>query len=116
MTKSSITYIDALNAALTAELSEEVKDKLTALREQIAKRNSAERKPTKAQKQNAELSEVVRAVLLNASEPLTVSEIMGRDDTLSMLSNQKVSAVIRSMGAEVVKSTDKRVSKFALAA
>ena len=115
MTKS-ITYIDALNAALNADLSQEIKDKLTALREQIAKRNSSERKPTKAQKQNVELADVVRSVLLNASEPLTVSEIMGRADVLSVLSNQKVSAVIRSMGAEVVKSTDKRVPKFALAA
>ena len=39
MTKN-ITYIDAINAALTADLSNEVKDKLTALRDQIAKKQA----------------------------------------------------------------------------
>lgn len=115
MTNSKMTYAQALDIALTAVDNAEAIEKLTALKEQIIKRNSAERKPTKAQRQNIELSKEVREVLMNASEPLTIGEIMGRSDALATLSNQKVSAVVRSMGAEVVKSTDKRVSKFALA-
>ena len=115
MTKS-ITYIDALNAALELVTDEEVQDKLIALKAQIAKRNSSERKPTKAQKLTEELTEVVREVLSQASEPLTVSEIMARDERLSVLTNQKVSAVVRAMGADVVKSVEKRVSKYSLAA
>lgn len=114
MTK--MTYVEALNIALTADLPEEVKEKLTALRDQTAKRNSAEnRKPTKAQTQNAELSEVVREVLSNAGKPLTVTEVMQADERLSGLSNQKVTAVIRSMGDAVVKVPDKRVNRFTLA-
>lgn len=111
----TITYIDALNTALTADLPEEVKGKLTALRDQIAKRNSGERKPTKNQIANQGLAEVIAEVLRNAPEPLTVTEVMARDERLATLSNQKVSAVIRGMGARVVKTTDKRVSKFSLA-
>ena len=113
MTK--MTYVDALNIALTADLPEEVKEKLTALRDQTAKRNTGDRKPTKAQLQNAELSEVVAEVLGNAADPLTITEIMQADDRLAGLSNQKVTAVVRSMGARIEKVADKRVNRFRLA-
>ena len=114
--KNTMTYADALTIAMNSnDISEEVKNRLADLKNQIDKRNSAERKPTKAQRQNLELSEVVREVLQSASEPLTVSEIMARSDALAVLTNQKVSAVVRSMGADVVKTVDKRVSKYSLA-
>ena len=114
-----LTYVVALNTAISALSADEsmtaVVEKLTALRDAQVKRNSADRKPTKAQLANVELAEVVAEVLRDASEPLTVTEIMNRSDTLSGLSNQKVSALIRCMGDRVVKITDKRVSKFRLA-
>lgn len=111
----TLTYVDALNVALSADLPEDVKEKLTALRDQTAKRNSAERKPTKAQVQNLELAEVVAGVLRDAPNPLTISEIMKADPALSTLSNQKVTAVVRSMGARVERVADKRVNRFRLA-
>ena len=114
-----LTYVVALNTAIAALTADptmaEVVAKLTALRDAQVKRNSAERKPTKVQVANLALADEVREVLRNAPEALTVTEIMGRSDALSGLSNQKVSAVIRGMGAEVIKVTDKRVSKFRLA-
>lgn len=124
-----LTYVIALTKAISlierdlcstidstdAPEWEEVVAKLTALKAQTEKRNSAERKPTKVQVANLALADEVREVLRNAPEALTVTEIMGRSDALSGLSNQKVSAVIRGMGAEVTKVTDKRVSKFRLA-
>lgn len=114
MTK--ITYTEALTIALNADLPEEVKDKLTALREQIAKRNSTEnRKPTKAQKANEELREVVFAAL--GLEPQTVTQIMAQDERLSALSNQKVSALVNALVDEgrAVKTVEKRKSYFAKA-
>ena len=46
-----LTYVDALNAAI--ELTEgEVREKLIALRDATAKRNAADRKPTKTQQAN----------------------------------------------------------------
>lgn len=124
MTK--MTYVEALSNALSLlesnvgngfddfDVSATI-EKLTALKAQTEKRNSAERKPTAKQVENASLAELVVEVLRNASEPLTVTEIMGRSDTLGSLSNQKVSALIRGLGARVVKTTDKRVSRFTLA-
>ena len=118
-TMEKLTYVAALSAAIAALSADPdqaaVVEKLTALKAQTEKRNAADRKPTKTQLANLSLADEVRAVLRGAPAPLTVTEIMGRSDALSGLSNQKVSALIRGMGAEVVKVTDKRVSKFTLA-
>jgi hypothetical protein len=42
---------------------------------------------------------------------------MGRDDTLAALSNQKVSALVNALVdmGKAIKTSDKRVSKFARA-
>lgn len=118
MTTNKMTYVDALNTAIAAlaESNPDAAEKLTALRDQTAKRNSGDnRKPTKVQLENVALGEVVLGVLRNAPSPLTVSELMARDERLSTLSNQKVSALLRGLGAQVVKNTEKRVSRFSLA-
>ena len=119
MLMDKLTYVVALNTALSALSADEsmtaVVEKLTALRDQQVKRNSAERKPTKTQLANLSLADEVREVLRNAPDALTITELMARSEVLAPLSNQKVSAVVRGMGAEVVKVTDKRVSKFRLA-
>lgn len=111
-----ITYITALNFAIEnlTDAPAEIVDKLTALRDQTAKRNSAERKPTKKQVENAGLTERVLAVLAIADRPMTVTEIMGEDDTLAVLSNQKVSALVNALVEEhkAVKITEKRKSYF----
>ena len=126
---TNMTYVIALNEALSligdalcstidstdAPYWDEVVEKLTALRDQQIKRNSADRKPTAKQIANADLAQHVVEVLRNAPDPLTVTEIMSRDAELSALSNQKVSALIRCLGAQVIKTVDKRVSKFSLA-
>lgn len=115
MTK--MTYVEALTIALTAVADNaEVTEKLTALREQIAKRNSTEnRKPTKAQVANEALKAQVVEVL--DTTPRTVTEVMALSDALGALSNQKVSALLNALveDGKVVKTTEKRKSYFALA-
>jgi len=115
MTK--MTYVDALSYVLTnyADIPAEVAEKLTALKTQTEKRNAADHKPTKTQIANVALGDRVLDILRSALEPLTVTEIMARDEELSKLSNQKVSALIRTLGSKVIKTTDKRVSKFSIA-
>ena len=114
-----LTYVVALNTAIatlsTDPAMTDVVEKLTALRDQQVKRNSAERKPTKAQLANEELKGVVLSVL--TAEPATVTEIMGKADALSALSNQKVSALVNALVADgkATKVAVKRVNKFALA-
>lgn len=118
MTK--MTYVTALNTALTF-LSDngydntEVIEKLMALRDAQVKRNSADRKPTKAQVANEGLKDRVYAVL--TADPATVTELMARDAELGALSNQKVSALVNALVDEgrAVKSVEKRKSYFARA-
>ena len=117
MTK--MTYVVALNTAIAALTADpamtEVVEKLTALRDQTEKRNSAERKPTKAQLANEGLKAKVAEVL--TADPATVTEIMARDAELATLSNQKVSALVNALVDEgkAVKTVEKRKSYFARA-
>lgn len=112
------TYITALDYALNhlTDAPAEIMEKLAKLREQTEKRNSADRKPTKAQLANEALKDKVYAVL--TTTPCTVSELMTRDPDLAALSNQKVSALVNALcdDGRAVKGTDKRKSVFSLAA
>ena len=112
MTK--ITYIDALNAALTCDLSDEIKERLTALKEQLVKRNTAKSdKPTKTQRENAEVKARILEFLTHTLQGLRCGEIANEIG----ISGQKCSALLSQMvkAGEVVKTTEKRVSKFAIA-
>lgn len=115
MTK--MTYVAALTYVLenVTDLPEDVAEKLTALKAQTEKRNSAERKPTKAQVANEALKATVLTVL--TAEPATVTELMARNADLGALSNQKVSALVNALVDEgkATKTVDKRKSYFALA-
>lgn len=112
MTK--ITYIDALNAALTCDLSDEIKEKLTALKEQLTKRNTAKSgKPTKTQRENVEVKERIRECLTHTLQGLRAGEIAKELD----LSCQKVSALLKQMKDEGVVTTregEKRTTLFLL--
>lgn len=116
MTK--MTYVQALENALTLVTDVETRDKLTALRDQLVKRNSAPSKPTKVQVANEGVKATILAALTNAGRPLTVTEVQDTDADLAALSNQKVSALLTQMIAAgvVVKTVDKRKSYFAPAA
>ena len=115
MTK--MTYVAALNYVLTnvADLPADVAEKLTALKEQTEKRNSAERKPTKAQQANEVLKDKVLAVL--TADPATVTEIMAKDAELAALSNQKVSALVNALvrDGKALKVPDGRKTTFCVA-
>ena len=91
-----------------------VKEKLTALRAQVDKRNSAERKPTKVQIENERLKSFVFGALGN--KPQTVTEFMATSTELCDLSKQKVAALVNALVDEgnVVKTVEKRKSYFSL--
>lgn len=99
MTK--MTYVDALNIALSANLPDEVKEKLTALRDATIKRNSKERKPTPKEQAKVEtdnaLAEVVLSVLSNSTNPMTVTAIKEADEAFAEIKVQKLSAVVRKL-------------------
>lgn len=131
MTK--MTYVDALNLAianLTAEKytngdvttnGDELREKLTALRDAQAKRNSTSSgKQTKKQQANADLAAHAYAVLLTLDKPVTVSELMAADREVLGAPNmtpQKVSPLMKKLVDEgkVERLIEKRKSYFRVA-
>jgi len=106
MTK--MTYAMALEIAINAVADNaEVAEKLTALRAQIEKKNSAERKPTKAQVANDALKGEILTALTERMTATEVAEKFG-------ISNQKASALLTAMvkGGIVERTVDKRKAYF----
>lgn len=95
-----MTYVKALDTVLTAGegiYSDEVMEKLTALKVSLEKRAQYKSKPgkmTKAQREAADFRAEVVAVLAEHGEPMTcgdVAKILGE-------SGQKVSAALSMLG------------------
>ncbi len=118
MMNSKVTYVDALSFVLdSCDLPVEISEKLSVLKGQIVRRNSAERKPTAKQRANAEanalLGENILTILKTNGGQMTVSEIcevLGGE-----VSTQKVSAVIKSLGSAVERSVEKRKAYYKVA-
>lgn len=70
----NMTYIIALEVAIETVTDEEVKNKLKALKEQIAKKNSADRKPTKTQVANEGLKQEIIQFLTERKTATEVAE------------------------------------------
>jgi predicted HTH transcriptional regulator len=105
MTK--LTYTVALDVAINAVSDEAVKEKLTALKGQIEKKNSADRKPTKTQVANDALKGEIVAAL---TERMTATEVAERFE----ISNQKASALLTALvkAGSVERTVDKRKAYF----
>ena len=79
-------------------------------------KKASNKKATKTQEANVGIKLTILAVLEGA-KPMTVTEMQGASAELGELSNQKVSALVRQLveAGEVVKTIDKKVSRFSLA-
>lgn len=111
-----MTYVKALKIAIATVDNEEVKTKLTALQASIAKKNSAERKPTATQKANAGFKIAIENGM-ELGKKYTITDLMKNISELADLSNQKVSAIVRQMveNGTVVREEIKRKAYFSLA-
>ena len=110
-----MTYVKALETAIACSaLTDEVREKLTALRDQQVKRNTAEKKPTKTQQANEILKAKVLDLLKASENPLTVSEVMALADDPALTSNQKVSSLLRLLkdDGKVERLEEKRKAYF----
>lgn len=114
MTK--MTYVNALEIAINSVESVEVREKLEALKVSIAKKNSAERKPTATQVANASLKEAI-VNGMEVGKAYTITDLMKSIGALSELSNQRVSALVRQLveSGELVREEVKRKAYFSLA-
>lgn len=79
--------------------------------ELLAKKNSAEKKPTAQQEENEAIKEII---LENLTSHMTISEMQKSIPDLAEYSNQKISALMRQLILEglVKKVEDKRKSYF----
>ena len=120
MTK--MTQVGAIDFVLNTyggmdDFNSEAYDKLTALRDQIAKRASGERKPTAKQTANeAVRAQIVAFINENMSgDGFTCADLIKFVPCLSDKSNQYVSALMRQavLAGEVSKGTVKRRTYFA---
>lgn len=113
MTK--MTYATAIDFAINAIDNEEVIEKLSALKAQLAKKSSAERKPTATQKENVGFKEAIVSALGDGK--YTITDIIKSVPEVSALSNQRVSALVRQLVADgiLVREEIKRKAYFSLA-
>lgn len=112
-----MTNVKAIEFVLAnAELPTEVKEKLEKMKVQFVKKNSAERKPTANQTENAGLK-VAILDYLGTVEKATITDMMKNVVELADLSNQRVSAIVRQLkdSGEVVRTEEKRKAYFSLA-
>ena len=85
--------------------------------ELLAKKNSADKKPTAQQEANAVIKQNVLTVLADGKKR-TVSELLKMvPDLPDTMTNQRMSALVRQMmdAGQVVRSEDKRKAFFAIA-
>lgn len=83
---------------------------------ELLEKKASNKKATKTQEANVGIKSTILAVL-EGGKSMTVTEMQGASAELGELSNQKVSALVRQLveSGEVVKTIDKKVSRFSLA-
>lgn len=111
-----MTYIEALNIAIESCPNAEAVERLIALRDATAKRNSADRKPTKTQEANEAIKAEILEFLADGT-PRTVSEIMEGVASLNGASNQKAASLVRQLkdSGALVREEIKRKAYFKVA-
>ena len=115
MTK--MTYAQAIDIALETVVDEMAREKLEALKGQLAKRGNGKKTPTKTQKENEVLMEVIVNDLAVIGAPVTVTELINGYAPLEGFTNQKISALLRKLveAGRVVKTMEKKKTYFAIA-
>ena len=116
-----MTYTTAIENAITAITKldcstfnrDETVEKLTALKEQLVKRNASKStKPTKTQRENIEVKAQIKEFLTHTLQGVKCGDVA----TELGISGQKASALLSQMvtAGEVVKRMDKRTALFLL--
>ena len=113
---TNMTYAQALEIAINAVADETAKEKLEALKAQLAKRSSS-KTPTKTQKENEIIMEQIADALADIGEPTTVTNLIKHGVEGFELTNQKASALLRKMVERglVVKTLEGKKAMFSIA-
>lgn len=109
-----MTNVKALEYVMAnCELPTDVAEKLGKMKEQFVKKNSADRKPTANQTENAGLKVAILGGMATG-KAYTITDLMKCIPELSDLSNQRVSAIVRQLKDEgaVTREEIKRKAYF----
>ena len=113
-----MSYASAIDAVLSgAEMTDEVRERLEALKASLAKRNSHKQVgPTKAQKANAELAERIFGAMVEG-ETYTTEGIKGLVEELADATPQKISPLMKSLvnAGKVTAGKEKGKATYTLA-
>ena len=105
------SIVENSNHPQSAELVEKIDNELALL----AKKNSAEKKPTAQQVANAGIATAI-VEGMESNRLYTVTEIIKEVPACAELTNQRVSALLRQLveGGKVKRTEDKRKAYFSL--
>lgn len=109
-----MTNVKALEYVMAnCELPTDVAEKLVKMKEQFVKKNSADRKPTATQTENAGLKVAILGGMATG-KAYTITDLMKCIPELAELSNQRVSAIVRQLKDEgaVTREEIKRKAYF----
>lgn len=84
---------------------------------ELLEKKSAKSGQTKTQKENAEILVKIKAELAEVGKAVTITELQATSAEMAQYSNQKLSALLKKLveSGEVVKTTEKKKSYFAVA-
>lgn len=112
-----MTNLKAMNYVIeNCELPTEVMEKVTAMRDSLAKK-STNRKPTATQVANEALKSKIIEVLSANGSAMTVTEISKASEDFAELSNQKITSLVTQLknSGQVEKIVDGKKSTFKIA-
>lgn len=117
MTNKKMTkrdYFNALLALKEVKGNEELVKFINHELELLAKKNSAEKKPTAVQIANENIKEVILETLKENGGMMTISEMQKANAELGEMSNQRISALVRQLKEDgrVERIEDKRKAYF----
>ena len=83
---------------------------------ELLEKKSSSKAPTKTQIENESLKDVILKVLETLESPATITDIQALDEKLAVLSNQKMSSLLKPLVDKkiVIRTTIKKKSYFSL--
>ena len=111
---SMLNSIDPTTTVAEGITAEELVDFVNHELELLAKKNSAEKKPTEKQTENNGIKDIILEVLTENGGLMTITDIQKSTAELAELSNQRISALVRQLVADnaVERIEDKRKAYF----
>ena len=108
-----LAHIEATGFATENISTEQFVEFFTHELELLNRKNTSEKKPTAQQVANKGTLDTIISVLKASDVPMTITELQKASAELGELSNQRISAIIRTaLGSTIVRVEDKRKAYF----